>query len=500
MSRRAARGAGAVVVVAAALGPGPAPARAADCALPWRVARSHGPVVVRDAAGHRLRRPRRVARGATLRLGRGAGLRLARRGVSVALRARTHAEVGCRQPDGRVGGRGARLVPVLLSGSIGARAGRRAQGAVVATPEATARPARRSAAYAIGRYGHRTELRGRGWDLLLVSRRDPRARVRAHPGQAAIARAGGWPTLDVFPFAPGPWQRRVRGRAPDFRAGGGGCAEGCRPPGALAGWPIRPFHRAHPLRADINEIRPSGFHRGIDIQARDGVPVYALQAGRADVLAASGDDERVRVGRYVYWHVDLSVSTGAWVSPFRTVLGRTKRGFGHLHLSELGPGGGYLDPLRPGGRALSPWRDADPPVIGRPRLVGGGQVQVAAFDPQSTDSRVYYPTPVLSPAALAWRLFDAAGRPLTPLHWAYRGTRVLPHGLEWDVFARGASRPGFLCFITSRLCRPDWYFRLAGGLTPALPRLARGRRYRLTAYAWDRAGNVTARDRVLTGR
>ncbi len=153
-----------------------------------------------------------------------------------------------------------------------------------------------------------------------------------------------------------------------------------------------------------------------------------------------------------------------------------------------------------GGRVLAPWGDRDPPVIGRPRLVGGGRVLIAAFDPQTTVSRVYYPTPVLAPAALAWRLFSAAGRPLTRLWWAYRGTRVLAHGLEWDVFARGASRPGFLCFITARLCRPDWYFRLAGGLTPPLPRLARGRRYRLTAYAWDRAGNATARDRILVGR
>ncbi|MFN8175543.1 MAG: hypothetical protein U0T02_10795 [Solirubrobacteraceae bacterium] len=507
MSLRAAGAAAIVALLAgAAVTPPPAGAtpgaeRAArgDCRLPWRVVRLRGRVVVRDARGHRLRRPRRLPRGVSLRLARGGGLRIARRGVAVAVRQETHAAIGCLRPDGRTGRRGARLVPVLLSGTLEVRGGRRAQGAVVATPEAVARPAGRRAAYAIGRYARRTEARGAGRDLLLVSRRDPRALVRAHPGQAALARAGGWPTLDVFPFAPGPWQRRVRGRAPDFRAGGGPCATGCRPPGARGGWPIRPFHRPHPLRADINEVRPSGFHRGIDIQARDGVPVYALEKGRANVLASAGDDERVQVGRYVYWHVNLSVGEGAWVTPFRTVLGRTKRGFGHVHLSETGPGG-YLDPLRPGGRVLAPWADTDPPVIGRPRLVGGGRVQVAVFDPQSTASRVYYPTPVLAPAALAWRLYDRRGRPLTPLRWAYRGTRVLPHGLEWDVFARGASRPGFLCFITARLCRPDWYFRLAGGLTPPLPRLARGRRYRLTVYAWDRAGNVTARDRPLIGR
>ncbi len=485
---------------AAALALTAPPAGAADCRRPWRIARARGRVVVRDAAGHRRRRPRSLARGASARLGAHAGLRLTRRGVVVVLRARAHVDVGCRRPDGAVGGRRARLVPVLRSGSVRARGGRRAQAVVIATPEAVVRPAGRAAAFALGRYGRRTEARSSRGDLLLVSRRDRRATVRAHPGQAAIARAGGWPTLDVFPFAPGPSQRRPRGRVPDFRAGGGSCSTGCRPPGARAGWPLWPFHRAHPLRADLNEIRPSGFHRGIDIQARDGVRVYALQAGRADVLAASGDDERVRVGRFVYWHVNLAVRPGAWVVPFRTVLGRTKRGFGHLHLSELGSGGAYLDPLRPGGRVLAPWTDRDPPVIGRPRLVGGGRVQVAAFDPQTIVSRVYYPTPVLAPAALAWRLFSASGRPVTPLRWAYRGTRVLPHGLEWDVFARGASRPGFLCFLTARLCRPDWYFRLAGGLTPPLPRLAPGRRYRLTAYAWDRAGNATARDRVLVGR
>jgi hypothetical protein len=56
---------------------------------------------------------------------------------------------------------------------------------------------------------------------------------------------------------------------------------------------------------------------------------------------------------------------------------------------------------------------------------------------------------------------------------------------------------GFACFETKTHCPPHWDYKLAGGLAPlitdAYPLSAAGP-FRLTVYAWDWAGNVSARD------
>ena len=220
-----------------------------------------------------------------------------------------------------------------------------------------------------------------------------------------------------------------------------------------------------------------------------------LQAGRAHIIEERGPEERVQVGNYIYWHVHIAVSEGEPVVPYQTVVGRVKRGFGHLHLSEVDASGRYLNPLRPGGRVLSPWRDTVPPVIGAPRFLGGGRVVVEAFDPQSFRRRTTYRTPVLAPAALAWRVFDSRARRAGPLHFAYRGSQHLPFSLDRSVWAPGARNPGFTCFATRAICKPTWRYVLAGGLAPRLTRSSG----LLTVYAWDWQGNVRARDVRLGG-
>jgi hypothetical protein len=105
---------------------------------------------------------------------------------------------------------------------------------------------------------------------------------------------------------------------------------------------------------------------------------------------------------------------------------------------------------------------------------------------------------VLSPAALAYRVYGPHGRPLTPLEWALRASRVLPDSLAPRVFTPAAHEPGYFCFATRTICRPVWQYYLAGGLAPRLD-LASMRGARLTVYAWDFAGNVTARDLRLPG-
>jgi hypothetical protein len=135
------------------------------------------------------------------------------------------------------------------------------------------------------------------------------------------------------------------------------CSVGCRPYGALDGWPLVPFHRQHPLRAGLNELRPASLHVGLDIQARDGARVYAVQGGYAHVLASTGPNARVQIGNYIYWHINPLVHHGQLVRPFKAPIGRVMRGYGHFAFSEIGALGQYVNPLRPMGRVLAPWVD-----------------------------------------------------------------------------------------------------------------------------------------------
>jgi hypothetical protein len=222
--------------------------------------------------------------------------------------------------------------------------------------------------------------------------------------------------------------------------------------------------------------------------------VYPVESGRVQLFGAGTPDEHVQVGQFQYWHIHHLVSPGQFAFAYGTDLGTVLYDARHVHLSELGPGGQDIDPLRPG-RTIAPYTDTEPPVIGIPRVFGGGHVMVGAFDPQSFIQKAHYETPVLAPAALAWRLYSASGRPLTGLEWALRATQNYPPGLKPVIFGPGARNPGYLCFAFRPLCIPTWNYWLAGGLTQSLPTgILRPGRYRLSVYAWDWVGNTSALD------
>ena len=304
---------------------------------------------------------------------------------------------------------------------------------------------------------------------------------------------------ETLPFAPDPADRATRpGEVPSLYADGLPCSIGCRPYGAEIGWPLTPFHAQHPIRAGLNELRSSSLHVGVDIQAPDGSAVYAVQPGVASVLAPSGPNARVQVGNYIYWHIVPRVRTGDLVIPFQTVLGTVMAGYGHLAFSELGASGEYVNPLRPGGTVLEPYVDRAAPVVGAPAVAAGGQVIVRAYDPQTYVRRTTYLTPVLAPAAIAYRLYDAQGAAVIPLEWAFRGTHLLPYAERSLIYAPGAEAPGYACFATRSVCVPNWVYRVAGGLAPPLPDTLPPGRYRLTVYAWDWADNTTALDTTVT--
>jgi hypothetical protein len=342
---------------------------------------------------------------------------------------------------------------------------------------------------------HSTQAWTRNWPIIAAKTSDQDLRIDTRITYTALSGRRGL-RLDIWPFAVSRLQRATTpaDQLVPFWADGRPCSVGCTAPGAIPGWPIKPFHRQHAIRAGINELRPANFHVAVDIQAHNFQPVYAIQSGYASIRYPGTGDVNVDVGNFYYWHIHPSVSGGQYVTAYRTVIGHVLYGFTHVALSE-GSTSDYLNPLRPGG-SLRPYRDSEPPVIGIPRIFSDGRVIVGAFDPQSFVATGFpYETPVLAPASLAWRLYDARGHALTGLEWALRGSQNYPPHLKSTVFAPGARAPGFECFFTRHRCIPNWVYWLAGGLTQPLPlgSLQPGR-YRLTVYAWDWKGNTSALD------
>jgi hypothetical protein len=105
---------------------------------------------------------------------------------------------------------------------------------------------------------------------------------------------------------------------------------------------------------------------------------------------------------------------------------------------------------------------------------------------------------VLAPVAIAYRLYDSHGVPVTPLEWSFRGTHLLRFAQRSLIYTPGSQAPGFDCFASRTVCIPHWGYRVADGLAPPLPITLAPGRYRLTIYAWDWADNTTALDTTLT--
>ena len=335
--------------------------------------------------------------------------------------------------------------------------------------------------------------------IITADARIPKLRINTRASYTALATPQGI-RLNVWQFDLSPLQRPTTpADAPAaYWADGSPCAVGCAPPGLVPGWPLKPFHEQHVVRAGINEVRPANLHVAVDIQANDLQAVYPIYSGRAyPAPTGSYGDYNIRVGPYIYWHVVPRVHSGQWVTAYKTVLGQVESGFGHIAFSQ-GSTAKTLNPLRPGG-GLVPYTDTEPPVIGVPRIYADGRVIVRAFDPQSFIHKLSYLTPVLAPSSLAWRLYNSKGHAITGLEWAMRGSQNYPPGDAPIIYAPGASNPGFDCFFRNLICIPNWIYNLAGGLTCPLPfgRMSRGR-YRLTVYAWDWKGNTSALDYWFT--
>jgi hypothetical protein len=249
-------------------------------------------------------------------------------------------------------------------------------------------------------------------------------------------------------------------------AGAATCARG-----AVYGWPVRPFDRAHPVRGGLNDPRGSAFHFGVDITAPDGTPVYAVAPGRVRYSSRHPTALAVRDPRacrsFAYWHVVPAVPSGSWVAR-HALLGRVMEAYGHVHLGELDARlGRYVDPTRPGRAGLFPYHDPTRPVIQRVSAERGGRV----LDPGSLRGVVSvvvrtHDVPALaspppwsgyrtSPATIGWRLVSARGRTVRAYRTIYEGRLKLDDRRFRTVYAPGTryprpNRPGLYRFWIAR--------------------------------------------------
>lgn len=232
-------------------------------------------------------------------------------------------------------------------------------------------------------------------------------------------------------------------------------------------WPVKPFHKQHPIRANfgdprtrfLNTMLTDGlqgpgtflFHNGIDIAAPEGTPVYPVISGKVHYIDAAAVSVKTESrGVFQYFHLVVTVPNGANVIAGRTVLGYVMRAYDHVHLSEI-RGGRVWNPLARGG--IAPYRDRTVPQVRtinvRPAgslvpsnssTVCGAVSLVAAADdaaPMAVPG-VFAGFP-LSPALITWSLAKVGGNiyvhdsPVAD----FRTTLPLSRTF-WNVYARGS--------------------------------------------------------------
>ena len=225
-------------------------------------------------------------------------------------------------------------------------------------------------------------------------------------------------------------------------------------------WPVRPFRRAHPVRAYLNDPRISGssraFHFGIDISAADGTPVFAVEAGIVHLEGGRSLSVATPGGReFGYWHVMPAVAHHQAVRQHQ-LLGHVEAPWGHLHFAERRRQR-YRNPLRAG--ALTPWVDATSPRIvsielwrgsrrlSPDRISGTVDVIVEAYDVPPLKVPPPWTGLPVTPALLRWRV-RRANRVVRPWHAPVDLRRtMLDRSLFRTIYAPGtrqnhANRPG----------------------------------------------------------
>ena len=232
---------------------------------------------------------------------------------------------------------------------------------------------------------------------------------------------------------------------------------------AAYAWPLKPFHRQHPVGGNFGDPRMTflltlgqnglegpgvfTFHNGIDIHARPGTRVYPIASGTARLL--NGTAVAVETpGRptFQYFHLKLAVRNGQHVQALKTVLGYITVWAKHVHLSEIAHGRAlnplargriapYGDHTRPRVREIL-FRDARGREISPLAVHGRIDIFADAFDLPEPQPGFTLRLPV-APAEVSWSLRTLRGRVLrhgTPVD--FRGF-IPPNRLFWRIYGRG---------------------------------------------------------------
>jgi hypothetical protein len=231
-------------------------------------------------------------------------------------------------------------------------------------------------------------------------------------------------------------------------------------------WPIKPFHRQHPIRANFGDPRTRfwntlltdglqgpglfQFHNGIDIAATEGTPVYPVISGTARLIDAAAVAVRSPGHKFQYFHITPEVYDGEHVVAGRTVLGRVIRGVNHVHLTEI-RGRRVWNPLAAGG--IAPYSDHTAPAVDT--IMARPVASLIPLDPGAVCGTVSLvaaaedtpPLPVpgtfagypVAPALVTWSLTKLGGLRYVPEVPAADFRTTLPVTRDfWNVYARGS--------------------------------------------------------------
>jgi murein DD-endopeptidase MepM/ murein hydrolase activator NlpD len=271
-------------------------------------------------------------------------------------------------------------------------------------------------------------------------------------------------------------------------------------------WPVKPFYKPHPIRGTFGDPRfhldaegsLSAFHFGVDITARDGTPVYSVEAG----VVVRRHRDSVTIGRtfghrFGYWHVRPVVKSGTYVR-LHQVVGYVLAGWGHVHFAESRDGS-YRNPLRIG--ALTPFYDHTAPTVAWLQLLTPGGSPANAQDVAGSidiianiwDTPPIAPPPPwdlarLAPASVWWDLRNGSGALIESSLAASFDFALPPSDLYSWIYAPGTYQ--------NKPHRPGQYiFWIAHGLdTTGLPNGP----YTLEVMASDTRNNVGTATLALT--
>jgi hypothetical protein len=295
------------------------------------------------------------------------------------------------------------------------------------------------------------------------------------------------------------------------------------------GWPVKPFDRPHPVRANFGDprisfagppteasiLRGSGsfsFHFGIDISVPDGTPVYPVHSGTVRLIGkgnvgVSGDGMDTQ-----YWHLVVAVRPGQRVVAYETVLGRVMKGYEHVHFSQLERGrpvnpltgtrlGPYVDTTRPQVAAISFRAGTSTRELFPEALSGKVTPVVQALDTPALRVPGQWRDLPVAPARISWHVVRASDRRTVLREQVAFDVRtsIPSNGLFWSYYARG-SRQNMCSFGTQRAWRvPGTYLYRLGTRPLDTRRLGNGI-FELVVTATDGHGNSGSATQVFIVR